>query len=62
VEGRVASAEGVQQLSTIPSRPQLVAMVVGGLQSPIAGLVGTLQSTLASLVMTLKAVAEKQGA
>jgi large subunit ribosomal protein L10 len=62
VEGRVISAAQVQELSTIPPRQQLLAMVVGGLQSPIAGLVGTLQSTLASLVMTLQAVADKQAA
>jgi large subunit ribosomal protein L10 len=62
VEGRMVSPADIQMLATIPPRQQLLAMVVGGLQSPIAGLVGTCQSTLASLVMTLKAVAEKQAA
>lgn len=62
IEGRIVSIEDVRSLSTIPPKPQLLAMLVGGLQSPIAGLVGTLQSTLGSLVMTLQAVADKQAA
>ena len=62
VEGQVVSAAQVQSMATMPPREQLLAMVVGGLQSPIAGLVGTLQGTLGSLVMTLKAVADKQAA
>jgi large subunit ribosomal protein L10 len=62
VEGRIVSAKDVQVLSTIPPRQQLLAMVVGGLQSPIVGLVGTLQGTMAQLVMTLQAVADKQAA
>jgi large subunit ribosomal protein L10 len=62
VEGRVVTAAEVQSLSTIPSRPELLAHLVGGLQSPIAGLVRTLQSTVANLVMTLQAVAQKQAA
>jgi large subunit ribosomal protein L10 len=62
VEGRIVSDKQVQALSTIPPKQQLLAMVVGGLQAPIAGLVGTLQSTLGQLVMTLQAVADKQAA
>ena len=62
VEGRAVSADDVQSLATIPSRPELIGQVVGGLQAPISGLVGTLQSTLGSLVMTLQAVADKRAA
>jgi large subunit ribosomal protein L10 len=62
VEGRIVTQKEVQSLSTIPPKAQLLAMVVGGLQAPIAGLVGTLQGTLAQLVMTLQAVADKQAA
>lgn len=62
IEGRAATPQQVQGLATIPPRPQLVAMVVGGLQSPISGLVGTLQSTIASLAMTVQAIAEQKAA
>jgi len=62
VEGRVVTDSEIRALSTIPSRPELLAQLVGGLQSPIAGLVGALQSTVANLVLTLQAVAQKQAA
>jgi len=62
VDGHILDAKAVQELSTFPSKPELIAMVVGGLQSPITGLVGTLNTLIAEAVMTLKAVAEKKAA
>ena len=62
IDGRIYGPEQIATLASIPSTPQLHAMLVGGLRSPITGLVSTLQSMIAQLVMTLQAVAEKQAA
>jgi len=60
VDGQILDPNGVQALSTLPGKPQLLAMVVGGLQSPIYNLVGTLNGLIVQTVMTLQAVAEKK--
>ncbi len=62
VEGQVMSAANVEALSKSPSRPELLAMVVGGLQSPITNLVGTMQGMISQLVFTLQAVADNKAA
>ena len=62
VEGHISSADQIEELSKIPSRPELYAMAVGGLQSPITNLVGGLQSMIGQLVMTLQGVADKKAA
>jgi large subunit ribosomal protein L10 len=60
--GRRYNAEAVQQLAKLPPREVLVAQVVGGLQSPIAGLVGTLHGILRDFVYTVQAIADKKSA
>lgn len=62
VEGHLLSAEQVVELSKIPAKQVLYAMVVGGLQSPITGLVGTLQQLISQLVFTLQGVADQKAA
>ena len=62
VDGHLLSAAQIVELSKIPGKQQLYAMVVGGLQSPITGLVGTLQQLISQLVFTLQAVADQKAA
>ncbi len=52
-DGKVMKPAEVQVLATLPSREVLLAQVVGGLQSPIAGLVYTLSSTIQGLATVL---------
>ncbi|MDQ3965848.1 MAG: 50S ribosomal protein L10 [Actinomycetota bacterium] len=59
--GRIVDAEGVAALSRLPGREQLIAQVVGGIQSPIVGLVNALNGTIRNLVVVLNAVAEQKG-
>ncbi len=42
-------------------REQLIAQVVGGIQSPIAGLVNVLNGTIRNLAVVLNQVAEQKG-
>ncbi|MDQ4002070.1 MAG: 50S ribosomal protein L10 [Actinomycetota bacterium] len=58
---QVVDAEGVVALSRLPEREQLIAQVVGGIQSPIAGLVNVLNGTIRNLAVVLNHVAEQKG-
>ncbi len=58
---QVVNAEGVVALSRLPEREQLIAQVVGGIQSPIAGLVNVLNGTIRNLAVVLNQVAEQKG-
>lgn len=59
-EGQVLSKEKVKELSELPGREQLIAMVVGMLNSPISGFVGVLSSVVRSLLYAINAVKEKK--
>lgn len=45
-DGQVLPAAGVAELASLPSRPQLLAQFMGGIQSPVAMLAGLLTGTL----------------
>lgn len=60
LEGRVLDAERIKELSEMPSREQLLAMVVGMMNAPISGFVGTLSSLLRSVMYALNAIKEKK--
>jgi len=58
---QVVDEEGVVALSRLPEREQLIAQVVGGIQSPFAGLVNVLSGTIRNLAVVLNQVAEQKG-
>ena len=60
VEGKILDANGVDALAKLPSREQLVAQVLGGLNAPITGFVNVLNGNLKGLVVALNAIAEKK--
>jgi large subunit ribosomal protein L10 len=60
--GRLVDAAGVEAISRLPGREQLIAQVVGGIQSPIAGLVNVLNGTIHNLAVVLNVVAEQKNA
>ncbi len=62
VEGQLVNAVQIEALAKIPSKPELLALMLGTLQSPITNLVGTLQSMMGQLVFTLQAVSEQKSA
>ena len=61
-DGQILDAASVEELSTLPSREELVAKALGGLNAPITGFVHVLNANLRGLVCALNAIAEKQGA
>lgn len=60
LEGRVLEKEKINELAELPGREQLIAMIVGMMNAPIASFVGVLSSLLRSLLHVLKAVKEKK--
>ena len=55
-------ATALESLASMPSRPELVARLVGLLQSPMRRLVVALSTPQRKLAMTISAVAEQKGA
>jgi large subunit ribosomal protein L10 len=60
--GRIVDAAEVAALSRLPGREQLIAQVIGGIQSPLAGLVNVLNGTIRNLAVVLNQVAEQKRA
>lgn len=46
LEGKILDSKGVESLATMPSKEQMIADVVGKLQSPLYNFAGLLQSTI----------------
>ena len=62
VEGRVIDPAGVEELSKLPEREELVAKVLGGMNAPIANFVFVLNANIQGLAVALSAIAEKKAA
>lgn len=60
VDGTVFDAKGIEQVSKLPSRQEMLAQLVSNLQSPISGLVGTLEGVTREFVYTLQAIADQK--
>lgn len=60
VDGRIFDAEGVEQLSKLPPKPQLLAQVAGTLQSPMSSMAFCLQGVLGNLARVLQAIQEQK--
>ena len=60
VEGKVIDVAGVNQLATLPSREELIAKMLGSLQSPISGLANVLNGSLSGLARVLAAVRDQK--
>lgn len=62
LEKKYIDAAKVLELANIPSRSELLAKLVGSINSPLSGFVNVLAGNLRSLVQVLKAMAEKKTA
>ncbi len=59
LEGKHFTGEEVDDLAKLPSKEQLYAMLVGGVQGPIRGLVYALSGIIKGLLYALNAIKEK---
>lgn len=60
LDGKVIDAEGVKALAELPSREVLLAQVLAGMQTPIAGFVNVLQGSIRKFVYALEAVRQQK--
>jgi large subunit ribosomal protein L10 len=62
VDGAYIDARQVMTLSKVPSRDELIAMMMARMQSPLSGFVGTLMQVPAALARAFDAVAKQKAA
>jgi|SRR5690554_5211473 large subunit ribosomal protein L10 len=62
VDGKVINIEEVKNLANLPSREELVAKVLGGLNGPIVGFANVLQGNIRGLAIALNAIREQKEA
>lgn len=60
VEGNVLSQQEIADLAKLPSREELVAQTLRGLNAPITGFVNVLNGNIRGLVIALNQIREKQ--
>lgn len=60
VEGKAVSAKDLQQIATLPSREEMVAKLMGSMQSPAQGVVITLSGVARNLVYALEAIRKQK--
>ncbi len=60
VEGKVTSKDTIGELAKMPPKEQLLANVVGAIQSPLYGIVGVLEGNLRNMIYTLQAIRDKK--
>ncbi len=58
INGRIIGADEVETLAKLPPREELIAKMLGDMQSPISGLAGALSGIIRKLLYALNAVAE----
>ncbi len=60
VDGKIFSKEELEQLAKLPSKEQLLAMVLSGFNAPITGFVYTLKAVINKFVYAVDAIAKQQ--
>jgi len=60
LEGKVISAEDVKILAELPSKSELVAKLLGSLNTPVANLVGVLSGPVRALVNVLNSIKDNK--
>lgn len=60
VDGSLLDAKGVEALSKLPSKAQLIAMMMSTMQAPIQNLAAASNDVITRFVRTLNAIADKK--
>ena len=62
IEKQVYDGNELSNIANMPSRPEMMASIIGSIQSPISGLVGTINAVMRDLVNVLDAIEKKKAA
>ncbi len=60
VAGELMDVEQLNKLAELPTKDQLISMVLQGFNAPVTGFVGTLQAIIKKFVYVVDAIAEKE--
>ncbi len=61
VEGRLLNAAGMDELASLPPKLQLLAQLIGTLESPITELIFTIEGVCSDVVWVLEEASKKTG-
>lgn len=62
VDGKLVGADIIQQYAKLPSRPELLAKLLGSMNAPVSNFVGVCNSLVAGIVRVLNAYKDKMPA
>jgi len=62
IETQYYDGKMLDQLATLPSKPEIIASILGSLNAPASGIVGALNSVLRELVSVVDEIAKKKAA
>ena len=62
LEKQVYDGSKLEQLATLPTRPELMASVLGSLQAPMQGVVGAVNAVMRDLVSVIDQIEKKKAA
>jgi large subunit ribosomal protein L10 len=60
VESQVYASKQLNELASLPSKPEIISAIIGSLHSPISGIVGSLNAVIRDLASIIEEVAKKQ--
>jgi large subunit ribosomal protein L10 len=60
-EGRFFAPENIKIIKDLPPREQIIAELVGQIQSPLSGFVGVLNETIRGFLCLLDAIIQQKG-
>jgi len=62
LENQLFDGSRLDELASLPTRPELMGAIVGGIQSPLAGVPNVIQSVLRDLVSVVSEIEKKKAA
>ena len=62
MDGKLLSAEEAEALSKLPSKEELIAKMLGSINSPASGIVGSINAVMSQLTRTMAAVRDTKTA
>ena len=60
VEKETYEGKRLNDLASLPTKPEIISSIIGSLQSPISGIVGALNAVIRDLASIIEEVAKKQ--
>jgi len=59
IDGKIVGPEVIQQYAKLPSRPELLAKLLGSMNAPVSGFIGVANSLVSGIVRVLNAYKDK---